>query len=103
MLIEHRLARPAPYLAPAEWVQLVSNSVLEDAELTADLAGPRVDHGKADEKGAQRARACVPGDPARMTISACNRSAARGDIEISSLPDILPVLDSNWEAAWRLI
>ena len=38
MLIEHRLVRPAPYLAPAEWVQLVSNSVLEDAELTAYLA-----------------------------------------------------------------
>jgi len=37
MLIEHGVARPAPYLARAKWVQLVSNNVLEDAELTAYL------------------------------------------------------------------
>jgi hypothetical protein len=33
-----------------------------------------------------------------MTISACSGSAARGDIELSSCPDILFLLDSNWEA-----
>jgi predicted DNA-binding protein (MmcQ/YjbR family) len=38
MLIEHGLARPAPYLARAKWVQLVSNNALPDAELTAYLA-----------------------------------------------------------------
>ena len=38
MLIEHGLARPAPYLARAKWVQLVSNNALEDAQLTAYLA-----------------------------------------------------------------
>ena len=38
MLIEHGLARPAPYLARAKWVQLVSNNALADAELTAYLA-----------------------------------------------------------------
>ncbi|WP_092238425.1 MmcQ/YjbR family DNA-binding protein [Bradyrhizobium sp. Gha] len=38
MLIEHGLARPAPYLARAKWVQLVGNNALEDAELTAYLA-----------------------------------------------------------------
>lgn len=38
MLIEHGLARPAPYLARAKWVQLVSNNALSDAELTAYLA-----------------------------------------------------------------
>ena len=38
MLIEHRLARPAPYLARAKWVQLISNNALPDAELTAYLA-----------------------------------------------------------------
>ena len=38
MLIEHGLARPAPYLARAKWVQLVSNKALPDAELTAYLA-----------------------------------------------------------------
>ncbi|UWU73480.1 MmcQ/YjbR family DNA-binding protein [Bradyrhizobium huanghuaihaiense] len=37
MLIEHGLARPAPYLARAKWVQLVSNNALPDAELTAYL------------------------------------------------------------------
>jgi len=37
MLIEHGLARPAPYLARAKWVQLVSNKALPDAELTAYL------------------------------------------------------------------
>ncbi len=38
MLIEHGLARPAPYLARAKWVQLVGNNALPDAELTAYLA-----------------------------------------------------------------
>ncbi|MBW7968100.1 MmcQ/YjbR family DNA-binding protein [Bradyrhizobium sp. BR 10289] len=38
MLIEHGLARPAPYLARAKWVQLVGNSALSDAELTGYLA-----------------------------------------------------------------
>ena len=38
MLIEHGLARPAPYLARAKWVQLVRNNALPDAELTAYLA-----------------------------------------------------------------
>ncbi|MCP3399320.1 MULTISPECIES: MmcQ/YjbR family DNA-binding protein [unclassified Bradyrhizobium] len=37
MLIEQGIARPAPYLARAKWVQLVSNSALSDAELTAYL------------------------------------------------------------------
>ncbi|WP_063684207.1 MmcQ/YjbR family DNA-binding protein [Bradyrhizobium stylosanthis] len=37
MLIEHGLARPAPYLARAKWVQLVGNNALPDAELTAYL------------------------------------------------------------------
>ncbi|TYO64513.1 MmcQ/YjbR family DNA-binding protein [Bradyrhizobium hipponense] len=38
MLIEHGVARPAPYLARAKWVQLIGNSALPDAELTAYLA-----------------------------------------------------------------
>jgi len=38
MLIEHGLARPAPYLARAKWVQFVGNSALSDAELTTYLA-----------------------------------------------------------------
>ncbi|WP_441235533.1 MmcQ/YjbR family DNA-binding protein [Bradyrhizobium sp. 930_D9_N1_4] len=38
MLIEHGLARPAPYLARAKWVQLVGNDALPDAELGAYLA-----------------------------------------------------------------
>ncbi|MET3332602.1 putative DNA-binding protein (MmcQ/YjbR family) [Bradyrhizobium ottawaense] len=38
MLIEHGLARPAPYLARAKWVQLVSNNALPDAELILYLA-----------------------------------------------------------------
>jgi predicted DNA-binding protein (MmcQ/YjbR family) len=38
MLIEHGVARPAPYLARARWVQLVGNNALPDAELTAYLA-----------------------------------------------------------------
>ena len=32
-----------------------------------------------------------------MTISACSGSATRGDIELSSFPDILPHLDSIWD------
>lgn len=38
MLIEHGVARPAPYLARAKWVQLVGNNALPNAELTAYLA-----------------------------------------------------------------
>lgn len=38
MLIEHGVARPAPYLARAKWVQLVSNDALPDAELAGYLA-----------------------------------------------------------------
>ena len=37
MLIEHGVARPAPYLARAKWVQLVDNNALPDAELAAYL------------------------------------------------------------------
>ncbi|QDP25682.1 MmcQ/YjbR family DNA-binding protein [Bradyrhizobium cosmicum] len=38
ILIEHGVARPAPYLARAKWVQLAGNNALPDAELTAYLA-----------------------------------------------------------------
>lgn len=38
MLIEHGIARPAPYLARAKWVQLVRNNALPDAELATYLA-----------------------------------------------------------------
>ena len=37
LLIEQGLARPAPYLARAKWVQLVDNDVLPDNELAAYL------------------------------------------------------------------
>ena len=37
MLIEQGLARPAPYLARAKWVQLVANDALPDSELRAYL------------------------------------------------------------------
>ena len=37
MLIEHGVARPAPYLARAKWVQLVDNDALPDSELAAYL------------------------------------------------------------------
>jgi len=37
LLIEQGLARPAPYLARAKWVQLVDNDVLPDEELSAYL------------------------------------------------------------------
>ena len=37
LLIEQGLARPAPYLARATWVQLVRNDALPDAELRAYL------------------------------------------------------------------
>ena len=37
MLIEHGVARPAPYLARAKWVQLVANDALPDLELAAYL------------------------------------------------------------------
>jgi len=38
LLIEQGLARPAPYLARAHWVQLASQDALSDAELRAYLA-----------------------------------------------------------------
>ncbi len=38
LLIEHGLARPAPYLARASWVRLVAEDSLPDAELTAYIA-----------------------------------------------------------------
>ncbi|WBL81887.1 MmcQ/YjbR family DNA-binding protein [Bradyrhizobium xenonodulans] len=38
MLIEHGIARPAPYLARAKWVQLVGNDALSDSELATYLA-----------------------------------------------------------------
>ncbi|KWV58374.1 hypothetical protein AS156_34875 [Bradyrhizobium macuxiense] len=37
LMIEQELARPAPYLARAKWVQLVGNDALPDAELKAYL------------------------------------------------------------------
>ena len=37
VLIGEGLARPAPYLARAKWVQLVANDVLPDADLRAYL------------------------------------------------------------------
>ena len=37
LLIEQGLARPAPYLARAKWVQLVDNDALPDPELAAYL------------------------------------------------------------------
>ena len=37
MLIEQGLARPAPYLARAKWVQLVDNNALSDVDLAAYL------------------------------------------------------------------
>lgn len=38
LLIEQKLARPAPYLARAKWVQLTSQTALKDADLEAYLA-----------------------------------------------------------------
>ncbi|MFB9262608.1 MmcQ/YjbR family DNA-binding protein [Bradyrhizobium erythrophlei] len=37
LLIDQGLARPAPYLARATWVQLVGNDALSDSELAAYL------------------------------------------------------------------
>ena len=37
LLIEQGLARPAPYLARAKWVQLADNDILPDVELAAYL------------------------------------------------------------------
>ena len=37
LMIEAGIARPAPYLARAKWVQLVDNDALPDAELAAYL------------------------------------------------------------------
>ncbi len=54
MLIEHGVARPAPYLARAKWVQLVSNSALPDAESRRlSHAGPCADRGQVDAEGPQ--------------------------------------------------
>ncbi len=38
MLVDQGLARPAPYLARAKWVQLVAADALEDADLKAYIA-----------------------------------------------------------------
>lgn len=38
MLVEQGLARPAPYLARAKWVQLTAYDVLSDEDLKAYLA-----------------------------------------------------------------
>jgi predicted DNA-binding protein (MmcQ/YjbR family) len=38
LLIEHALARPAPYLARAKWVRLNSHDALSDHDLKAYLA-----------------------------------------------------------------
>ena len=38
LLIEHGLARPAPYLARAKWVRLAGHDVLSDGDLAAYLA-----------------------------------------------------------------
>ena len=37
LLVEAGLARPAPYLARAKWVQLLDNDALPDSELAAYL------------------------------------------------------------------
>jgi len=37
LLVEHGLARPAPYLARAKWVQLERQDALPDADLAAYL------------------------------------------------------------------
>jgi len=37
LLIDQGLARPAPYLARAKWVQLIDNNALSNAELAAYL------------------------------------------------------------------
>ena len=37
MLTEHGIARPAPYLARAKWVQLVNDNALSDSELATYL------------------------------------------------------------------
>ena len=37
LLIEQELARPAPYLARAKWVQLIGDDALSDTELKAYL------------------------------------------------------------------
>ncbi|MEI9891156.1 MAG: MmcQ/YjbR family DNA-binding protein [Caulobacteraceae bacterium] len=37
MLIEHGLAKPAPYLSRAKWVQLVKTDALPDGDLIAYL------------------------------------------------------------------
>ena len=38
LLIEHGLARPAPYLARAKWVRLIDHEALSDDDLKAYLA-----------------------------------------------------------------
>jgi predicted DNA-binding protein (MmcQ/YjbR family) len=38
MLVEQGLAKPAPYLARAKWVQLVAADALDDADLAAYIA-----------------------------------------------------------------
>ena len=53
LLIEQGLARPAPYLARATWVQLIGNDALPDAELKAYLDQA---HGLIVEKLTRKSR-----------------------------------------------
>ena len=64
LLIEHGLARPAPYLGRAKWVQLASHNALEDDDLRAYL---RQAHGLISAKltAAQRQAIGLPSAPKR--------------------------------------
>ncbi|MEY9692622.1 hypothetical protein ABH976_003768 [Bradyrhizobium ottawaense] len=93
MLIEHGLARPAPYLGARQM-----GATRQQQRLTrcrahpVSGAGARADRGKADAEDTQGTRARLTG--AIMTIPACSTGIARGDIELSLFPVILPLLDS---------
>jgi predicted DNA-binding protein (MmcQ/YjbR family) len=54
MLVEQGLARPAPYMARAKWVQLLAPDSLPDDELRAYLAQA---HGLVAAKLTRKARA----------------------------------------------
>jgi predicted DNA-binding protein (MmcQ/YjbR family) len=55
MLVEQGAARPAPYLARAKWVQLVSADALEDEDLKAYIAeAHRIVAGKLAKKDQAR-------------------------------------------------
>ena len=55
LLIEHGLARPAPYLARAKWVQLVRGDALSDQDLRAYLVQAHALVAARLTKAAQRA------------------------------------------------